>query len=87
MMDSSSIYTSCCSCETLGFKQLVLHVPPTKSPNINPVEELFSYVEYYLKEHNELLQAVSNPKPVIEAAFMSVTADDCLGWIQHSGYA
>ena len=68
-----------------GLGIVTMFLPPY-SPDLNPVEELFSYVKYYLKEHDELLQAVSNPKPIIEAAFSSVTADDCLGWIQHSGY-
>lgn len=33
---------------------LVVFLPPY-SPDLNPAEELFSAVKYYLKEHNEIL--------------------------------
>ena len=64
---------------------LVMFLPPY-SPDLNPAEELFSYVKYYLKQHDDILQSVSDPKPIIRAAFNSVTKQDCLGWIHHSGY-
>lgn len=63
---------------------LALFLPPY-SPDLNPVEELFSYVKYYLKQHDEILQTVNDLKPLIKAAFSSVTSQDCLGWIYHSG--
>ncbi len=64
---------------------LVLFLPPY-SPDFNPAEELFSYIKYYLKNHDEVLQAMEDPVPLIQAAFDSVTADKCVGWIKHSGY-
>ena len=33
---------------------------PTYSPDLNPIEETFSYVKYYLKDHNEVLQSVKD---------------------------
>jgi len=36
--------------------------------------------------HDEILQAVNNPLPVIKAAFDSITPEDCIGWIHHWGY-
>ena len=62
---------------------LVLFLPPY-SPDLNPAEELFSYIKYYLKQHDEILQISSDPKPINEAAFQSVTSWDCLRWIHHS---
>ena len=62
---------------------LVMFLPPY-SPDLNPAEELFSSVKYYLK--HELLQTVNDPKPIIKAAFNSVSTQDCFGWIHHSGY-
>ena len=56
------------------------------SPDFNPVEELFSYVKYYLKEHDLVLQSTPTLTPVLQAAFDSVTAQQCRGWIEHSGY-
>ena len=64
---------------------LVMFLPPC-SPDLNPAEELFSSVKYYLKQHDELLQTVNDPKPIIKAAFNSVSTQDCFGWIHHSGY-
>ena len=46
---------------------VVLSLPPY-SPDLDPLEELFSCVKYYLKKHDVLLQAVDDPIPVIKAA-------------------
>ncbi len=64
---------------------VIIFLPPY-SPDLNPAEELFSYVKYYLKDHDQVLQAMSDPLPLIQPAFDSVTADKCLEWIRHSGY-
>ena len=64
---------------------LVLWLPPY-SPDFNPAENAFSKVKYYLKEHDEIMQVVSDPIPVIKAAFESITPEDCIGWIRHCGY-
>ena len=39
----------------------VLFLPPY-SPDFMPIEKTFSYVKYYLKEHDELWQATTDPK-------------------------
>ncbi len=64
---------------------VVLYLPPY-SPDRNPIEELFSYIKYYLKRHDELLQVVPDPTAIIQDAFDSVTVDQCNGWITHAGY-
>ena len=64
---------------------LVLWLPPY-SPDFNPAENAFSKVKYYLKEHDEVMQVVSDPIPIIQAAFDSITSEDCTGWIRHCGY-
>ena len=64
---------------------LVLFLPPY-SPDLNPAEELFSSVKYYLKEHDEMLQAMDDPLHLLKAAFENTTPEKCIGWIQHSGY-
>ena len=63
---------------------LVIYLP-TYSPDLNPIEETFSYVKYYLKDHDEVLQSVKDPKLIVQPAFKSVTAEMCQGWINHSG--
>ena len=64
---------------------LVLFLPPY-SPDYNPIEELFSYLKYYLKEHEDLIQVIPTPIPIIEAALDSVTRSKCHGWINDCGY-
>jgi len=43
---------------------IVLFLPPY-SPNLNPLEEAFSYIKQYLRKHDELLQALRDPRDVI----------------------
>ena len=64
---------------------ITLFLPPY-SPDLNPIEELFSYVKQYLRRHDELLSSISNPTTVIEAAFNSVMSHHCLSWVVHAGY-
>ena len=64
---------------------MVIYLPPY-SPDLNPIEEAFSYIKYYLKEHDEVLQLVRNPINVLQAAFNSITSEKCKGWIAHCGY-
>ena len=64
---------------------LVLFLPPY-SPDFSPIEELFSYIKYYLKNHEELLQEYDKPEHIIASAFHSVTQNKCRGWIRDCGY-
>ena len=64
---------------------LLLFLPPY-SPDYNPIEEAFSYVKWYLREHDDILQIRQiDPYPIIMSAFESITPH-CNGWITHSGY-
>ena len=65
---------------------LLIWLPPY-SPDLNPIEEAFSSVKAYLKEHDTILQLRSvDPLPIIHAAFQNITKQHCNGWISHSGY-
>lgn len=64
---------------------LVVFLPPY-SPEYNPIEETFSYVKYYLKQHDEFLQHISNLEAIVKAAFESITPAHCNAWIDHCGY-
>ena len=46
-----------------------------------PIEEAFSYIKGYLKNHDELLQEYDRPEHVIESAYNSITPDHCKAWI------
>ena len=66
---------------------ILLFFLPPYSPDLNPIEEAFSYVKTYLREHDELLQSITNPTHVIQSAFHSITKNLCKSWINHSGYS
>ena len=53
---------------------LVLFLPPY-SPDYNPIEECFSYVKYYLREHDALLQVLNDPIVILQSAFNSITSE------------
>ena len=51
-----------------------------------PIEETFSSIKYYLRNHDEVWQAMGDPKPLIQAAFDWVTVAQCNKWISDCGY-
>ena len=65
---------------------LVFFLPPY-SPNLNPMEEAFSYVKYFLQEHSDIVDALDDPIQVLHSAFNSITSSHCNRWITHSGYS
>ena len=65
---------------------IVVHFLPPYSPDLNPIEEAFSYIKSYLKLHEDVLDATNDPFPLIHAAIDSITSHMCKQWITHSGY-
>ena len=62
----------------------VLYLPPY-SPDLNPIENLWSKVKAYLrKAAARTFEALID---AIAAALRSVTAQDCRGFYQHCGYS
>ena len=64
---------------------LLLFLPPY-SPDLTPIELLFSKVKYYLKRNTDIVNSIPDPEPVITAAFNSITEEDCTAWAKHCGY-
>ena len=62
-----------------------MYLPPY-SPDLNPIEETFSYIKFYLKDHDQELQSVTDPTCIVQAAFDSVTEELCTSWVTHCGY-
>ena len=69
--------------ESVGI--LLLYLPPY-SPDYNLIEELFSYLKYYLKKYEDLIQALPTPVTIIETALDSITISKCNGWIDGCHY-
>jgi transposase len=60
-----------------------LYLPPY-SPDLNPIEEMWSKMKAYLrKKKARILETL---KEEIHNAFKTITAENCAGWFGHSGY-
>ena len=62
---------------------LLIYLPPY-SPDLNPIEEVFSSVKSYLKANEVLLQITDDIESVLLAAFMNISNDDCKAWVKDS---
>ena len=63
----------------------LLFLPPY-SPDVNPLEEVFSEVKSIMKKHSTLFQVSNSPRVLLSIAFSMVTQTDCRHFIGHSGY-
>ena len=63
---------------------LLIFLPPY-SPDLNPIELASWYVKGYLKEHQDLFGVMPH-KDIVQAAFESITQQQCNGWIGKCGY-
>ena len=59
---------------------------PPYSPDLNPVEGVFSQVKSMMKENRELFEITLSPRAFLAMLFATVTTGDCKGHIEHSGY-
>lgn len=60
VMDNCTIHHVRAVKTLLGDAGILLIYLPPYSPDLNPIEETFSYVKYYLKNHDDLLQVVTD---------------------------
>ena len=86
IMDNCSVHHISAVKDLLQQAGILLLFLPPYSPDLNPIEEAFSYVKNYLRKHDQLLQAIVDPTDVIQAAIDSITQDHTNAWINHSGY-
>lgn len=81
VMDNCSIHHVPKVIELLEDAGIVILFLPPYSPDLNPIEETFSSVKYFLQDHDEILQATDDPKIIIQSAFDNITKEQCIGWI------
>jgi transposase len=58
---------------------------PPYSPDLNPIENLWSKVKEALR--SVAARTLDAPGEAVAAAVSAVTADDCRGFFRHCGYA
>lgn len=66
-------------------KAKLIFLPPY-SPDLNPVEEVFSKVKYIMKQNDALFQISTIPRVLLLEAFSRVTQQDCEAYIHDCGY-
>lgn len=64
---------------------LIRFLPPY-SPDLMPLEEVFSKVKYFIRANEHIFLTTSSPRLLIAMAFASVTPNDCISYIRHAGY-
>ena len=69
-----------------GVGVFVKFLPPY-SPDLNPIEEVFSKVKYHIKANVEgHVEGNATTREMIVNAFAAVTQGDCISYMEHSGY-
>ena len=63
----------------------LLFLPPY-SPDLNPMEEVFSKVKGIMKKNSSLFKVNNMPRALHTLAFAMLTNEDCHSYIVHSGY-
>ena len=86
VMDNASIHHTDEVVRTIQESGAIIRFLPPYSPDLNPIEEVFSKVKNFLKRNEVAYDATSSPRLVVSMAFNSVTVEDCVGYIMHAQY-
>ena len=89
-LDNASIHHVSHAITLIQSVGALVHFLPPYSPDLNPIEELFSKVKAVLKESDQaiIIQWIGEDcaTDIVQSAFSLVTTEDCVGWFQHAGY-
>lgn len=87
-LDNASIHHVSRAVQLIHSVGALVHFLPAYSPDLNPIEELFSKVKSVLKDNDQAIQWIGDDcaTDIVQAAFSSVSSDDCFGWFQHAVY-
>ena len=88
LLDNASIHHTNRPIELIQSVGAIVHFLPPYSPDLNPIEEMFSKVKTCLRENDFPIQSVDEKGVIdfIEAAFTTITENDIEGWYRHAGY-
>ena len=87
-MDNAAIHHADKAIEQIEETGAIVNFLPSYSPDLSPIEEAFLRVKYFLKANDPFIQVCSDDEieDIIIAGFATSTAEDCFGWMQHSGF-
>ena len=85
LLDNASIHHTARPVKCVG---ALVHYLSPYSPDLNPIEEMFSKVKACLRENDTAIQKVDERGvfDFVEAAFSTVRQEDIFGWYDHAGY-
>ena len=88
LLDNATIHHTERAIKLIQSVGAIVHFLPPYSPDLNPIEELFSKVKACLKENDAAIQRIEEQGIIdfVQAAFSVVSKDDCFGWFNHAGY-
>ena len=87
LLDNASIHHTARPVELIQSVGALVHYLPAYSPDLNPIEEMFSKVKACLRENDEAIQMDERGViDFVEAAFSTVCQEDIFGWYEHAGY-
>lgn len=87
ILDNASVHHVEAVEETINGVGALVRFLPAYSPDLNPIEEVFSEVKGILKANDAAMQATMSPTTLITMAFSQVSQSNCSSYIQHCGYA
>lgn len=64
---------------------ILIYLPPY-SPELNPIEEVFSIVKAWIRSNDLMFLISPDPEDIIFRAFLNVSAQDVNNIYQHCGY-
>lgn len=76
----------------INYSGVKLHYLPPYSPDLNPIEECFSFVKSYLRRHGRKYRTLLEVGDKVGAvlflyeAIGEIKAEHCHAWFHHSGY-
>ena len=86
VMDNCSVHHLERVTEMISSIGALIRFLPPYSPDLNPIELVFSKVKSFWRANDLLVQSTSSPRTMVSMAFNTVTQQDTFGYIRHSGY-
>lgn len=86
VMDNATIHHVSDVVHLIQQRGALLKFLPPYSPDLNPVEQIFSKVKTIMRENDQLIQIFHAPRVLIMMAFAMVSCDDCEQFVKCCGY-
>ncbi|XP_065903761.1 uncharacterized protein [Dysidea avara] len=86
VMDNASIHHIDRVIKAIYQTGAIVRFLPPYSPDLQPLEEVFSKVKSFLKRNEIVYDSSDTPSLIVTLAFTTVTTGDCINIIKHAEY-